>query len=212
MANRYSNTYTSFAGSDVVALFNDREVGTLSGISWSVTREKAAVYTMGSANVRSFSRGKRGIAGTLQFKVFDRDVLWQLTRQNDDMYIYKRVSEWVNEVYNEPTQLVSPWWEQTVDVKRGRPFYSDEIPPFDITISYANEYGAMARKDILGVEILNEGSGVSMDEILIEEQMTFVARAISKIDPYTKWVIKGDAGTVNSPDIAPDSPFGAAIP
>lgn len=211
MANRYSNTYTSFSGADIVALFNDREIGTLSGISWSITREKAAVYTLGDPNPRSFSRGKRGIAGTFQFKVFDRDVLWQLTRQNDDMLIYKRVSSWVNEVYNEPTQIVSPWWEQTVDVKVGKPFYSDEIPPFDVTISYVNEYGAMARKDILGVEILNEGSGVSMDDILIEEQMTFVARAISKIDPFKSWVVKGEGGNTNSPDMPPNSPFGVVI-
>ena len=34
-----------------------------------------AVYTLGSAEPRSFSRGKRGIAGNLVFIVFNRDAL-----------------------------------------------------------------------------------------------------------------------------------------
>ncbi len=34
-------------------------------INYSVTREKAPIYTMGSADCRSYSRNKRGIAGGL---------------------------------------------------------------------------------------------------------------------------------------------------
>lgn len=188
--SQYLDTYTSFSGSDVVATFNSKVIGTLAGISWSISREKAAVYTLGSPNPRSFSRGKRGIAGTLIFNVFDRDVLWQLVQESDEMLVYKRTSEWNHNVYSQPTQLRNAWWEQTLDVIAGKPFYSDEVPPFDITISYANEPGQMARKEILGVEILNEGSGVSMDDILIQESMTYVARGIGKIVPDRQWMAK----------------------
>lgn len=38
-------------------------------------REKAPVFTLGSPDARSFSRGKRGIAGNLSFAVLDRDAL-----------------------------------------------------------------------------------------------------------------------------------------
>ncbi len=31
---------------------------------------------------------------------------------------------------------------------------------------------------ILGLEILNEGSGVSIDDMVLEQQMTYVARQI----------------------------------
>jgi hypothetical protein len=41
-------------------------------------REKAPVYTMGSADVRSFSRNKRGIAGSLVWVNFDRHALLDL--------------------------------------------------------------------------------------------------------------------------------------
>ncbi len=42
----------------------------------------------------------------------------------------------------------------------------------------ANEYGQAAVRSIYGVEILNEGSGASMDDIVIEESMTFIAREL----------------------------------
>jgi hypothetical protein len=185
--SKYTETYTSFSGADIVAQFNGVTIGTLAGITWSVSREKAAIYTLGSANPRSFSRGKRGIAGTLVFQTFDRDVLWQLVSQSD-MVVWKRQSEYTHDVYAEPTQLVNAWWEQSIDVVPGKPFYSDEVPPFDITITYSNEYGQMARKEILGVEILNEGSGVSIDDIVTEQTMTFVARGLGKIVPTKQWI------------------------
>jgi len=63
------------------------------------------------------------------------------------------------------TELATPW-------------YSDQILPFDITLAAANEYGAMAGAKIFGVEILNEGTGVSIDDLVTETQATFVARVV----------------------------------
>lgn len=58
------------------------------------------------------------------------------------------------------------------------PWYSDQILPFDITLAAANEYGAMAGAKILGVEVLTEASGVSIDDTVTETQAHFVARAL----------------------------------
>ena len=58
------------------------------------------------------------------------------------------------------------------------PWYADQIPPFDITLAAANEYGALAVMRIFQCEILNEGYGVSIDDIVSEQQMTYVARQI----------------------------------
>jgi len=63
------------------------------------------------------------------------------------------------------SQLASPW-------------YSDQVLPFDITLSGANEYGAMCAAKIFGVEILNEGYGISIDDAVSEMQATFVARVV----------------------------------
>ncbi len=62
-------------------------------------------------------------------------------------------------------QLASPW-------------YSDQVLPFDVTLSGANEYGAMCAAKIYGLEILNEGMGVSIDDAVTEMQATFVARVV----------------------------------
>ena len=43
-----------------------------------------------------------------------------------------------------------------------KPWYSDQILPFDITLAGASELGAATAMKIYGVEILNEGSGVSI--------------------------------------------------
>lgn len=56
--------------------------------------------------------------------------------------------------------------------------YADQVLPFDITLAGANEYGAMTAAKILGVEILNEGSGISVDDAVSEASATFVARAV----------------------------------
>ena len=59
------------------------------------------------------------------------------------------------------------------------PWYTDQILPFDITLAATNEYGAAACARLFGVEILNEGYGMSIDDAVSEMQATFVARSVS---------------------------------
>lgn len=75
MASSIINTLTSFSGSDLMVSFANQTIGELQQIAWSIEREKNPVFTLGSADARSFSRGKRGIAGTMVFSVFDHDSL-----------------------------------------------------------------------------------------------------------------------------------------
>ncbi len=82
-----------------------------------------------------------------------------------------------------PKELATPW-------------YSDQTLPFDIPLAGANEYGAMCAAKIFGVEILNEGTGISIDDAVSEQQATFVARAVEPMaavpSPYT-----GTLGSLN---------------
>ena len=64
------------------------------------------------------------------------------------------------------------------DKELATPWYSDQVLPFDITLTGANEYGAMCAAKIFGVELLNEGSGISIDDAVTEMSATFVARAV----------------------------------
>ena len=54
------------------------------------------------------------------------------------------------------------------------PWYSDQILPFDITLAGTNEVGAATAMKLFGVEILNEGSGVSIDDAVTEMQASFI--------------------------------------
>lgn len=203
---KYTKTYTSFSGSDIVASFNGHVIGSIQGITYSVTREKTPNYTMGSAEPRSFSRGKRGIAGSMVFTVFDRDALIEAFREKMDgerlgiqkfkaegSREYLSIDEWDAQM----SALASPN-QEPVDGKTGgkvsdlvgiyQPMYADEILPFDITISFANEYGQKAVTSIYGVEIMNEGCGFSVDTVAAEKAYSFVARKIE----YMK-ALNGDA-------------------
>lgn len=193
--SKYTNTYTTFSGADIVCTFGGVTVAALSGITWSITREKAPVYTMGSANPRSFSRGKRGIAGSLIFTMFDRPGLYNMIEQHasaqDQSFRYFTRSS--NVLVGTTTGSVGHKGvvsanDQTLDIVSAVPYYSDQIPPFDVNITFFNEYGQGATRSIYGVEILNEGSGASMDDVVIEESMTFIARELGPmlaINPAT---------------------------
>jgi len=74
--------------------------------------------------------------------------------------------------------------------------YSDQIPLFTVTLTSMNEYGNVSAMHILGVELINEGSGVSIDDIVTETQMTFVARAIVGWRPISQ-----NGGKVNSDNV-----------
>lgn len=201
-SSSYTKTYTSFSGCDIVCTFGSVVIGELQAISFSVSREKAPVYTMGSAEPRSFSRGKRGISGTMVFTSFDRDALMKgLQEYATTAASFQRIGGELN-----MTPISINEWDRkmtsqigagsggaaTEDIAReytkkaavtATPHYADEVPPFDVTISFVNEYGQKAVMVIYGCEILNEGSGFSIDTIISEKACTFVARRLDPMVP-----------------------------
>lgn len=191
--SEYTRSYNSFSGVDIKATFGGQVIGELQGVSYSVTREKAPIYTMGSADPRSFSRGKRGIAGTVIFTVFDRSALISVFQdRNDQSALFfahdTDVARHTKEEGARGTQVHESVFTDNVWVPA---WYPDQLPPFDIVLTAANEYGQVATMSINSVEILNEGSGVSVDDIVTEQQMTFVAREIMPWRPKTDVDIAG---------------------
>lgn len=183
MTSSYTKTYSTFSGADIVPTFDGKVIGELQALTYSVTREKAPVYTMGSADPRSFSRGKRGIAGSLVFQVFDRDVFHQIVKTHQ----YVTAAANVRDVKTGELSIVSMDEWDALQGDRGfvetQAIYSDQIPPFDITVTMRNEYGQSSSFAILGVEILNEGMGMSIDDITTEKACTFVARGLTPMTP-----------------------------
>jgi hypothetical protein len=65
-----------------------------------------------------------------------------------------------------------------------------------VTLAGANEYGAMCAAKIFGVEILNEGQGISIDDAVSEMQATFVARAVEPMQAVASPFQTGIGGTL----------------
>ena len=212
-SEQYTKTYTTFGGSDITATFNGKVIGELQAITYSIAREKVPVYTMGSAEPRSFSRGKRGIAGNLVFVTFNRDALLEELSDGPEIQKYQAnefkrangdtgamqftsIEEWDAHMSNlagggnnsDGTTGKTPG--ELVGKYKAR--YADELLPFDITITFANEYGNMASTVLYGVELLNEGTGYSIDAPTSERAYTFVCRSVEtmkKIDDSNRGFI-----------------------
>ena len=185
--SQYSRTFNSFSGADIKVSFGNIVIGELASITYSVTREKAPIFTMGDPNPRSFSRGKRGIAGSLVFTIFDRDALKGL-KDSKHGKVYRSGFNSSDRYTGEGLRRPDEDHRMGLDTNFGiwakprNSHYSDEIPPFDISISFLNEYGNAAAMSIYGVELTNEGMGLSIDDITTEKACSFVARGLSDMN------------------------------
>ena len=217
-----SRTYTSFSGVDIKVVIDGHVAGTMQAVSYAIQREKAPIYVMGRVDPLSFSRGKRGIAGTMISIMLDQHMIWRepwasgsnVILDNDEI-IPDEFSKTINATPSGASNPITPsnlgnritdfaglgsvaGTGVTPDLDRAlggvnaqgvqgsiasewgpqRANYVDQIAPFDISIVAVNEYGKAAMMRIYGCEILNEGSGFSIDDIVIENQMTYICRTI----------------------------------
>jgi hypothetical protein len=221
-----SKTYTSYSGVDIRVVINGVQVGSMQALSYAIQREKAPIYVMGSVDPISYSRGKRGIAGTIISLLLDTHLLSSevfkneqyLGRKNEmfpgytgdattpgaDLAALNSISR-TNAAGDidlkfvgggDPSALGQPQTNTNGGIRIPNQntqfnveniasnyqvtnvFYVDQILPFDVAIIAANEYGQSAQMRLYGCEILNEGSGFSIDDIVVENQMTYVCRTI----------------------------------
>jgi len=150
--------------------------------------------------MRAYSRNKRGIAGNLVWINFDRHALLNLFQRAPGTFVadadeirpqYANVADGSAVFQSSVVRDLGPSISSTIDQldqititntgsdkQLATPWYVDQVLPFDVTLTGANEYGAMCAARIFGVELLNEGSGISIDEAVTEMSATFVARAI----------------------------------
>lgn len=202
MANVSSFTrgYNSFAGVDITAVIGNIPVVGIQGVSYQVQREKAPIYVMGKKDPVSYARGKRAIAGSLVFMQFDQEPVLRILGNTkflagiDELRPEFKAGEIIpvqgttvtpiggaasvnapgNTIENQQTAIT----EAGSDRIAANPWLADQCPPFDIVLTAANEYGHLAIMKILGVELMNQGYGVSVDDIVSEHSYTFVAAGI----------------------------------
>lgn len=200
-----TTTFTSFSGSDIHAVFGDTIFAQLQMISYKQDREKAPVYTMGSPDLRTIARGKRLITGACVFVVFDRDGLLEAvnnnTNKNRSPHISKDEAAMAGKLpvananvsdQNRQAALDIGGTVSVLDSSSGKDakftekvpaFHLDQLLPFDITIVGANEYGRVSKMIIRGVELMTEAGGMSIDDLVLEKQVAFIARSIEQWKP-----------------------------
>jgi len=184
-ADLTTRSFSSFSGADIKAVFGAQEIGNLMAVSYAIQREKAPIYVLGEANPRAFSRGKRGIAGSLIFIQFDKHAILETFSGESGL------GKFVKKTYEiSPEELATTTDVPTVDSANmgavAQAFYADQIPAFDITISAANEYGTTANCVIHGVELMNEGWGMGIEDRQADMQTTYLARAVTRWSAGTK--------------------------
>lgn len=136
----------------------------LQTISVGVYRTKLPVRNLGATYVKSYARGTLTISGSMIFTVFNRNVWTEILETFNDSrdYAYRD-----RDPYNFLTVV------------------PHQLPPMDISIVFANELGNVSYMAIYGVEILNEGLVMSVNDLHQEGNYTYVARDISLMSDAT---------------------------
>lgn len=79
---------------------------------------------------------------------------------------------------------------------------ADELPPFDLVITAANEYGQSAMMILYGVTFVDEGSVMSVENLFSENQMTYKAVDIRLFDDATIGTMSPSVAFAN-PEVVP---------
>ncbi len=181
MTSKYTKTYTSFSGSDIVATItpvggSTMVIGELQTISYSIHREKFPVRTLGRINPKGFTKGPRTIAGSLIFTVFDRHIIRKLIEKGLVGTSYSSIPELDKK-------------DMMVNMKM------DEMPPIDITITFNNEYGQRAVIRLYGITFIDEGQTMSIEDMITEQTMSYMAIDIEVLTEIEEedysWLIGG---------------------
>lgn len=158
----FVNNTTTYTGSDIrviVDLVNavttantraeTKQLIECTTFTISIHREKAAVRAAGYINPKGFARGRRTIAGTLVLTQFTVDVL----------YKFLQGQQMLGHDISKDTHYVKV----------------DQLPPFNMTLLFTDEYGNVSYRRVLGVDFVTDGVVYSTNDMLAEQTVSYMA-------------------------------------
>lgn len=148
------------------------EFDDLQTMSVSTHRENFPVRLLGMVNAAGFTSGPRTIAGSLIFTMIEANPFYRVAR----------------ELYEHSAKSL---WDRTSATEYP---LADSLPPFDITITFDNEYeldGAAMR--IFGVKIIDEGQTLSIDDMVTEVTYSYMAAGIAPVHLAKNWKIDNES-------------------
>lgn len=173
--NRFGATYTS-VDIKAMAVFSGNflaEVKGLTGLSWSRHKDKNSDRSTYQDSPKQFTPGAKTYAGTMIFALFDEDPIRAISPLE---YFHG------NSPIAPPSGLTS-----------FQELESTELPSFDLTVIFLNEYGAASAMNIWGITFTDDGGSVTTRQL--ENEVSYQYKAVA-IDPIVP-VKKGFSGEVN---------------
>lgn len=166
--------------------------GTAITISYSVYRSKQSVFNFGNNTIDGFAIGNKYVAGTLIKGVFNNDELNNTLATLKDSLILN---------FN-PKELY--------DVRNNKMVHSimkDDLLSCDINIIYTNEYTDHTKIEVIqDATFINNGQVASINDIITETTLSYVARSVKSMDDTDKGVSM--SGSKSSIQSATDLLFG----
>jgi len=144
----------SFNGSNIKPRLG-KQLIEASAITVSTHRAKTQVRPFGYINPKGIARGSRTIAGTLILNRFTTEVLYRFLTSG----------------------LMADLSKDTVYNK------IDQLPPFTFTLLFTNEQGYISTQSLYGVEFVTDGAVASVNDILLEQTITYFATDMSPLVP-----------------------------
>lgn len=208
-----SGFYTSKSGVEIQAVFGNEKFGDLHMIKYATQRDTANVHVMGSVDPVSVAKGKRATTGACVFAIFEKDRLLEAMSKDHKVFLtnhelanYGTLNQ-RDKLASASTRSSANTAGGTVRVdgtisassvdnmgysvfaksnfgQEVAPMLIDQIPPFDITLVGVSEStGDASRMVVHGVQFNSDQGGSSVDDLILERQVTFLARRIS---PWTQ--------------------------
>jgi hypothetical protein len=156
--SRFQKTYTSFSGADIIAVITPNQ----GGKSLVLGELQTISYSVFRPTAPVFALGQIAAKGVVRGA---RTVAGSLIFTVFDRHVLYEVMQEYKGVGGKPLNK------------------ADEIPPFDITISFLNEYGQSSQLVIYGVNLISEGQTMSIEDMITENTMEFLAIDIDTMTP-----------------------------
>lgn len=158
--------YPVYTGSDMTIFALNENVFTplpfIHTLSYSVHTTMTPVKGLGSSNPRGYAVGDRVYAGTMIAMLSKNDPLIALHPEI--------ISE---EPGSDSFRGLSDLWKPILA--------TDQLPVFDLVMTFQNEYGSQSAFTIFGVKIPDTGQVISMNDAFIEVSYTYMALDVDLI-------------------------------
>lgn len=156
-ASRFQNTYTSFSGADIIAVI------TPEGGNPMVLGELQTIsYSVFRPTAPVFALGRVNAKGIVRGA---RTVAGSLIFTVFDRHVLYEAMQSYNNANG--TKINK----------------ADQLPPFDVTVNFFNEYGMSSQLVIYGVHLLSEGQTMSVEDMITEATMEYMAIDVDTMIP-----------------------------